>query len=136
LGNLTLKIVVVPRFINLDVKEMFISEGQTRVITEEDLKISPDFYTDKVKEYVVEQQPMHGILELTTRTGVGVHAFTPEQLRDGLVQVYWFLFHCPVLNFLENHFVDQQYIHIFFFLNIKLNGISYDNICALSKKLL
>ena len=87
MSNLTLKIVVVPSFINVDIQPIFLEEGGTHIITKEDLKIGPDFYADKIHEYLVEQHPIHGVLELTTRRGIQLTKFTPEELKEGLVQV-------------------------------------------------
>lgn len=62
-------------------------EGSQTTVTPSVVTVLTDYYTDKIKQYLVAVQPTAGQLELSSRRGRRVEAFTPQQLKQGLISV-------------------------------------------------
>ncbi|CAG0918926.1 unnamed protein product [Notodromas monacha] len=86
LPNLLLKFVMVPKFINMDIDQIFLSEGQSQIILAESIRIVTLYYADKVKEFIVDKSPSHGCLELVSAPGKQITTFTARLLNEGVVQ--------------------------------------------------
>lgn len=63
------------------------NEGSQTAVTPSVVTVLTDYYTDKIKQYLVAVQPSAGQLELSSRRGRRVEAFTPLQLKQGLISV-------------------------------------------------
>lgn len=64
-----------------------VEEGSSSLITQEVVKVLTDYYTDKIGQYLVAEQPGAGHLQLSSRPGRRVEAFTQQQLLNGLISV-------------------------------------------------
>ena len=78
---------VIPKTIYLSVGLIQVKEGAHTTVTPSVVTVLTDYYTDKIRQYLVAVQPTAGQLELSSRRGRRVEAFTPEQLKQGLISV-------------------------------------------------
>lgn len=78
---------MIPKTIYLSVGVVEVEEGSSSLITQEVVKVLTDYYTDKIGQYLVAEQPGAGHLQLSSRPGRRVEAFTHQQLVSGLISV-------------------------------------------------
>ncbi|KAK4294140.1 hypothetical protein Pmani_033209 [Petrolisthes manimaculis] len=85
LSRLVFTIQVIPKTIYLSVGTVEVEEGSSIPITQEVVTVLTEYYTDKIGQYIVAEQPAAGRLQLSTRPGRRVEAFTHQQLITGLI---------------------------------------------------
>lgn len=78
---------MIPKTIYLSAGLLQVKEGSQTTVTPSVVTVLTDYYTDKIKQYLVAVQPTAGQLELSSRRGRRVEAFTPQQLKQGLISV-------------------------------------------------
>ena len=66
---------------------MEVEEGGSVKVTSFTIKVLTEYYRDKLDQFLVAKQPKYGKLQLTTRKGEKVQAFTPVQLQNKLIEV-------------------------------------------------
>lgn len=83
LRDLTLKIIIIPENIYLITKPLTVVEGKSLKLQPEDIVPYSEFYSGKILEYKILQQPAFGHI----KTGKSkINRFTQKQLEAGIVQ--------------------------------------------------
>ncbi|CAG0902013.1 unnamed protein product [Darwinula stevensoni] len=86
--NVLFKILIIPKVINFQAKDIQVSEGEAVKLNSEDIFVTSEYYRERITEFVVREKPRHGtiMMESNKQERTKVDAFSPAQLRDGIVQ--------------------------------------------------
>lgn len=83
--NVTLRIEIVPDTIPVEIQNMTVEEGMSKVILSERINVSHPYYRGQDFDIFIVTPPRYGIIEMVNSKGIPLASFTTKDIRNEFV---------------------------------------------------